>query len=135
MSADRALGRAPDQPCSGSGLRLVSRTYKIRDVTESDRQKYARMVRTAESRGDIEDAVSYREALATWEKEQGEDSEALVCAVCGDPWLTPTAKGVARRHRRRDGGVASWGRVRELRKDIAALNEELDRQLLALEPD
>lgn len=113
----------------------MGRTYRVREVTDSDRQKYAGMVRAAESRGDLDDAASYREALATWEKEQGEEREALVCAVCGDPWLTPTAKGVARRHQRRDGGAASWGRVRELRKEIATLNEELDRQLLALEPD
>jgi hypothetical protein len=113
----------------------VSRAYTVRDVTESDRQKYARMVRAAESRGDIEDAESYRESLAKWETEQGEEREAQVCAVCGDPWLTPTASGTARRHRRRDGGAASWGRVRELRKEIAILNQELDRQLLALEPD
>lgn len=135
MSTDRTGVRAPEQRCSGSGLRLLVRTYKVREVTASDRQKYARMVRAAESRGDVEGAASYRQALVTWEEGQGEDREALVCAVCGDPWLTPTAKGLARRHQRRDGGAASWGRVRALRKEIAALNEELDRQLLALEPD
>lgn len=88
----------PDPPCPGSGVRLVSRVYTVREVTESDRQKYDRMVRAAESRGDIEDAESHRESLAKWENEHGQEREVQVCAVCGDPWQTPTAKGVARRH-------------------------------------
>ena len=43
-------------------------------------------------------------------------------------------QGTARRHQRRDREVASWDRVRQLRKDLAALQDELDRLLSALEP-
>jgi hypothetical protein len=120
--------------CPGSGVRLVSRTYTVRNVSDADRAKYARWAAAAESRGDPDEARSYRQSLTEWEKDQGQKREAHVCAVCGDPWLVPTAAGTARRHRRHDGEAVTWDRVHQIRKDIAALQEELGRVLDRLEP-
>ena len=113
---------------------MVARSYIVTTPTAADREKYARFTRAAEARGDSEEADSYREAIANWERDQGQSREVLVCAVCGDTWLSPTAKGTARRHQRRDGEAASWDRVRQVRKDLAALQAELDRLLVSLEP-
>lgn len=120
--------------CSGSGLRMVPRTYKVRAPTEADRERNERFINAAAARGDLDEAQLYRESFAKWGTEQGEEHEVLVCAICDDRWLKPTAKGTARPHRRRDGAVASWDRVRQLRKELAALQEELDRVLTELEP-
>jgi len=106
----------------------------VRAIAAADREQYDRWIRAAEGRGDGDDAESYREALATWERDQGQPREVPACAVCGYARLTPTAKGTARRHQRRDLEAASWDRVRRLRKDLAALQDELDRLLVPLEP-
>jgi rubrerythrin len=113
---------------------MVARSYTVRAIAAADREQYDRWIRAAEGRRDGDEAESYREALATWERDQGQPREVLVCAVCGDAWLSPTAKGTARRHQRRDREAASWDQVRQLRKDLAALQDELDRLLAALEP-
>ena len=89
----------------------------------------------------LDESEEYREDLTEmvidveWEQEQGQMREKLVCAVCGDAWLTPTARGTARPHVRRDIDQPSWGRIRQLRDDIKTLEAELDRLLQALEPD
>jgi len=115
-------------------MSMVLRTYEIRKITDDDRAKYTMWIERCEARGDYEEAEGHRQFLANWEREQGESRERLVCAVCGSHWLSPTLKGTARRHRRDDSGGPSWDRVRQLRKDIQALQGELDRQLEALEP-
>ena len=113
---------------------MVARSYAVRAIAAADREQYDRWIRSAHRRGDGDEAESYRESLAKWEREQGQEREVLACAVCGDAWLTPTAKGTARRHQRRNGEDASWDQVRQIRKDLAALHDELDRLLAALEP-
>ena len=72
---------------------MVARSYTVHAIVAADRERYERWTKAAEARGDADEAESYRESLAEWEKEQGHEREALVCAVCGDSWLTPTAKG------------------------------------------
>jgi hypothetical protein len=104
-------------------------------VTDADREQYARFERYAADRGDAEDAQHYRSVIPEWESEVGQEREMLVCAVCGRSSLTPTRAGTARKHQRWDSETPSWDRVHQLRKEIAALNDELDRQLIALEPD
>ena len=123
-----------EQRCPGSGISMVPRTYEIRKITDDDRANYLLRIERCEARGDHEEAEGHRQFLADWEREQGESRERLVCAVCGAQWLSPTAKGTARPHRRDDSAGPSWDRVRQLRKDIQALQEDLDRQLEALEP-
>jgi hypothetical protein len=113
---------------------MVSRTYTVRKIEPADRAKNERFVEWAEARGDMEQAQAYRESLAQWETQQGQEKEKLVCAVCGTPWLSPTARGTARPHRRHDVEEPSWDKVRLLRKDIQALQTELDRVIDALEP-
>ena len=130
----RGVGANSSPPCLGSGVRMVSRSYTVSAPSAADREKFERFARAAQTRGDSEEAEAYRETISNWEKDQGQTREVLVCAVCGDRWLSPTAKGTARRHQRRDGEEASWDRVRQVRKDLAALQEELDRLLASLEP-
>lgn len=57
------------------------------------------------------------------------------CPVCGSTWLSPTRSGTARPHARYDAEAPSWDKVRLLRKEIRALQDELDRALEHLEPD
>jgi hypothetical protein len=113
----------------------VNRTYTIRPVTDADRAQYARFVEYATERGDLEEADYYRSVIPKWETEVGQEREALVCSICGRSSLVPTRTGTARKHQRWDTEPPSWARVSQIRKEIKALNEELDRQLLALEPD
>lgn len=114
---------------------MVSRTYVIRHIEPADRDKNAWRIAQAEERGDPEEAELIKRHFDEWEKDQGQSRDQLVCAVCGDVWLTPTAKGTARPHARRDVEHPSWDKVRQLRKDIQTLEAELDRLLQALEPD
>lgn len=113
---------------------MVPRSYQIRHIGEADRADNAWRIERAEARGDPEEAQILKDVFAEWEQEQGQTRERLVCAVCGDPWLSPTAKETARPHRRRDVAAPSWDRVRELRQDIQTLQAELERVLEALEP-
>lgn len=113
---------------------MVSRTYTVRNIEPSDRERYARLATHARDRGDAEEAASYEQALADWEKDQGEERERLACPVCGDSFLVPTARGTSRPHRRAMFDQPSWGKVRDLRKQIQTLQAELDRVLEALEP-
>jgi len=124
-----------EAPCPGSGLRLVTRTHKVRPVTDADRERYARFERYATDRGDTEEAQYYRSVIPKWETEVGQERETLVCSICGRSSLTPTRAGTARKHQRWDVEPPSWSRVSQLRKEIRVLNDELDRILLALEPD
>ncbi|HUY25468.1 MAG TPA: hypothetical protein VMV09_09235 [Candidatus Saccharimonadales bacterium] len=74
-----------------------------------------------------------RASLRTWESEHGQESEVLACPVWGNSFLSPTAKGTSRPHRRWVVPQASRDRVRELRRDVAALQSELDQALDLLE--
>jgi hypothetical protein len=111
----------------------VPRTYKVRPVTDADREQYARFERYAIERGDADEAEYYRSVIPKWESEVGQEREALVCAVCGRTSLSPTRAGTARRHQRWGSETPSWDRVYQLRKEINALNEELDRVLAQLD--
>ena len=115
-------------------MQMVSRTYVIRKIEPEDREKHGWRIARAEERGDAEEVDIIQSLFDEWEKEQGQTREQLVCAVCGDVWLTPTAKGTARAHARRDLEQPSWDKVRQVRKDIQILETELDRLLQALEP-
>ena len=125
----------PGSRCPGSGRQMVSRTYIIRHIEPADRDKHVWSVARAEERGDLDEVEIIKRHFFEWEQEQGQMREKLVCAVCGDAWLTPTARGTARPHVRRDIDQPSWGRIRQLRDDIKTLEAELDRLLQALEPD
>ncbi len=114
-------------------MTMVSRIYKIRAIEPADLAKNERFIEWAKARGDVDQAQAYRDSLAEWEKEQGQEREQLVCAVCGSPWLTPTARGTSRPHRRHDVEQPSGDKARQLRKEIQALEAELDRVLNALE--
>ena len=113
-------------------MRMVPQTYAIRTVEDADRAKNARFIANAEARGDLEDAQFYKESLAEWERDQGQEREHLVCPICRSSWLTPTASGTSRPHRRYDIDQPSWDKVRRLRKEIQELEAELDRVLDAL---
>ena len=115
-------------------MQMVSRTYVIRNIEPADREKNALRITRAEERGDLDEAEIIKRHFDEWEREQGQTREQMVCAVCGDVWLTPTGRGTARPHARRDLEQPSWDRVREIRKDIQTLEAELDRLLQALEP-
>jgi hypothetical protein len=130
----RKGGLRVDDRCPGTGIGMVSTTYEIRKLEPSDRADLDWRARRAEARGDHEEAAGYRESILEWEKEQGQERERLVCAVCRSPWLKPTAAGTARPHRRDDIAQPSWGNVRQLRKEIQILQAELDRVLDKLEP-
>lgn len=119
--------------CPGTGVRLVPRTYKVQEVTDADREQYARFERYATERGDADEADYYRSVIPKWESEVGQEREVLVCAVCGRTSLSPSRAGTARRHQRSDVEAPSWDRVYQLRKEINALNEELDRVLAQLD--
>jgi hypothetical protein len=108
--------------------------YKVRPVTEADRAQYERFERNARERGDAEEASCYQTVIPEWEAEVGQEREVLACAICGRR-LEPTRAGTARRHQRWESDAPSWGRVAQIRKEIATLNEELDRVLLGLESD
>ena len=90
--------KAPDQSCPGSGLRLVSRTYTIRPVTDADREQYERFIGYATERGDQEDADYYRSVIPKWESEVGKEREALLLDMRPD---------IARANASRDGAEAS----------------------------
>jgi putative intracellular protease/amidase len=113
---------------------MVSQTYVIRTIEPEDRAKNERWIEHAQKRGDIEEAAAVRDSFAQWEREQGQHRERLVCSICGSPWLSPTAGGTARVHRRHDDAAPSWDKVRRLQKEIKAMQAELDRLLDALEP-
>ena len=119
--------------CPGTGVRLVPRTYKVRPVTDADREQYARFEQYATERGDAGEAEYYKSVIPKWESEVGEEREVLVCAVCGRASLSATRAGTARRHQRWDLEAPSWDRVYQLRREINALNEELDRVLVQLD--
>jgi hypothetical protein len=113
---------------------MVAWTYVIRQIEDSDRVDRERQIKSAEARGDYEEAQIIKETFSRWEREQGQQKEKLVCPVCGDPMLVPTAKGISRPHTRHNWAPPSWDRVRQLRKDIETLHAELDRVLESLEP-
>src|SRR5207237_3534144 len=100
----------------------------------SDRVDHERQIKSAEARGDYEEAQIIKETFAQWEKKEGQQEEKLVCPVCGDPLLVPTAKGTSRPHTPHNWALPPWDRVRQLRKDIETLHAELDRVLESLEP-
>lgn len=130
----RRSGLSPEDRCPGSGMTMVSRTYTIRKIEPEDRAKYARFAQNARDRGDPEEAADYEKSLTEWEKEQGDERERLACPVCGDSFLVPTSRGASRPHRRSGFDKPSWEKARRLRKEINALQAELDRTLEALEP-
>ncbi len=99
-------------------MQMVSRTHVIRNIEPADREKNALHIAQAEERGDLEEAEIIERHFDEWGKEQGQTREQLVCAVCGDVWLTPTSKGTARPHARRDVQEPSWDKVRQIRKEI-----------------
>jgi hypothetical protein len=117
-------------------MRMVERTYTIREITEQDRAENDRRVANAQARGEFEEAGWWRDSLARWEEEQGQQGELLVCPVCQASWLQPTynKRGPARVHRR-SGAQANWESVHRLRKEIQTLQEELGRVLDSLEPE
>lgn len=121
--------------CPGSGMQMVPRNYVIRSIEPADREKNAWRVARAEEDGNFEEAEAIKRSFEEWEREQGQTRERLVCPICGDAWLSPTARGTSRPHARRDIEQPSWDRVRQLRENIKALEVELDRILQALEPD
>jgi hypothetical protein len=115
-------------------MRMVAQAYVIRKIDTEDRAKNARWIAHAQLRGDPEEVAVLEAAFAEWERDQGQERERLVCAVCESSWLSPTASGTARAHRRLDGALPSWDRVRRIQKEIRTLQAELDRLLEALEP-
>ena len=122
-----------DPRCRGSGMKMVTRTYRVRQIEESDRAKWEGWAQAEEARGEFDMAQMTRESLRQWEKEQGQEKEELVCPVCQRQWLRPTARGTSRPHTRWDMPQPSWDRVRQLRGDIQTLQAELDKELEALE--
>ncbi len=113
---------------------MVSRTHIVRKIEPADRAENERFIQNAIDRGAPEEAEMYRRSFADWEREQGQEREELVCAVCGDCFLKPTQRGTARPHRRWGIDEPSWDRVRQLRKEFQTVQAELDRVLEALEP-
>jgi hypothetical protein len=121
--------------CPGSGMQMISRSYVVRKIEPADRAKNDLWIKHAEERGDLDEAAAVRDSFAEWEKEQGFTRERLMCAVCGNAWLSPTSKGTARAHRRDDDpDKPTWDAARRLRQDIKTLQAELDRVLDLLEP-
>ena len=114
-------------------MQMVPRTYVTRSIEDTDRADHARRLARAEERGDLEELEIIKESFSRWEQEQGSKYERLACPVCRDGFLVPTASGTSRPHARRDWTQPSWDRVRRLRKDIEALQAELDRVLQSLE--
>ncbi|MHB8394344.1 MAG: hypothetical protein ACYDC5_07560 [Candidatus Dormibacteria bacterium] len=112
---------------------MVYRTYQIRQVEESDLAKWEGWAQAEEERGEVQAAQGTRDFLRQWDADQGQEKEELACPICGSRWLTPTARGTSRPHTRWDVSQPSWDRVRQLRKDIQALQAELDRELDLLE--
>ena len=113
---------------------MVSSKYVIRRIEANDRAIEARQIARAEAADDPDEVRMVVDFYAKWEREQGEERERLVCAICGSIWLKPTANGLARPHRRDDEGEKpTWDKVRSLRKEIEVLQAELDRVLSALE--
>jgi hypothetical protein len=110
---------------------MVPRTYEIRQITQEDRAKWNRFAEHAEARGELEEAQLWRDGIIEWEREQGETREKMVCVACGRD-VEPTSSGMARRHRRWD--TPNWDTVHNLRTQIRALEEELDRVLKEIEP-
>src|SRR5205085_2662169 len=101
----------PNSRCPGSGMKMVSRTYAIRQIEESDREEHARQIARAEERDDSDWVEAVRQSFKRWEDEQGQQKERLVCPVCGDGWLVPTSKGTSRPHVRREWNPPTWDRV------------------------
>jgi hypothetical protein len=116
-------------------MQMVLGTYVVRWIEAADRAANAREVARARANGDDELVQIVTSSFAEWEKEQGHRRERLVCAVCESSWLTPTAIGAARPHRRDASVGPSWDRVRRLRQDIQVLQAELDRVLDLLETE
>ena len=87
---------AERERCPGSGVQLVARSYTVRKIEPADRTKWDLWIKHAGERGEPDEAQGLRDSFAEWEKEQGLTRERLVCAVCGNAWLTPTSKGTAR---------------------------------------
>ena len=114
---------------------MIGREYEVRKIVPADRAEWSSRIARAEARGDHEEAEASRTVFAEWEQEQGQRKKRLACAVCGDWWLVPTHAGTARPHTRRNDALPTWDKVRQLRKDIKALQGELDRALEHLEPD
>ncbi|HUY24338.1 MAG TPA: hypothetical protein VMV09_03410, partial [Candidatus Saccharimonadales bacterium] len=119
--------------CPGSGMKMVPRTYRVRQIEETDRVDSEWRAERAEARGDLEEAQIIRSALKRWESEQGQEREELIFPVCESRWLSSTARGTSRPHRRWGQHEPSWNRVRQLRADIQTLQAELDKELEALE--
>jgi hypothetical protein len=124
----------PEARCPGSGLQMVYRTYQVRQIDESDRAKWEGWAQAEEERGEFDMAQATRDSLKRWESEQGQEKEELVCPICQRRFLQPTARGTSRPHTRWDVPQPSWDRVHQIRRDIQALEAELDRQLDMLEP-
>ena len=106
---------------------MVTRTYLVRQIEEGDRAKWEGWAQAEEARGEFDRAQMARDSLRQWEAEEGQEKEELVCPICQRGCLKPTARGTSRLHTRRDIPLPSWGRLRQLRKDIQALQAELDR--------
>lgn len=96
-----------DPRCRGSGMKMVTRTYRVRQIEESDRAKWEGWAQAEEARGEFDMAQMTRESLRQWEKEQGQEKEELVCPVCQRQWLgqppvaplDPTHGGTCLSHR------------------------------------
>jgi hypothetical protein len=95
-------------------MRMVPRTYVVREITPEDRAKYTRFAQNARDGGDIEEAADYEKSLTEWEKEQGQERGRLACPVCGGSFLVPTSQGTSRPHRRSGLDEPSWEKVRQL---------------------
>jgi hypothetical protein len=72
---------------------LVSRRFVGRAIEPADREKHVSRFAPALERGDEGKAEIIRRQFDQWEKEQGLDREELMCPVCSDGLLTPTARG------------------------------------------
>ncbi|HEY8691948.1 MAG TPA: hypothetical protein VIR57_04325 [Chloroflexota bacterium] len=120
--------------CPGTGWpwsRSATRSGKLQE----DRTNYQWRHDQALARGDKDDAQFWIDAIAEWEKEQGDTKWVMACGVCGDRFLKRTQQGLARRHKRWHTTDPTWNDVRRLRKQIAVLQVELDKALDFLEPD
>ncbi len=115
---------------------MIEIDVEIRDIEPADQARHEREVQQARAEGDEHRAQHLRELFAEWEREQGSTKTELVCSVCRQRWLTPTRDGRARRHKRWPSTEEpGWDRVRQIQKQIKALQEELERLLNKLEPD
>jgi hypothetical protein len=83
----------PASRCPGSGMQMVARTYVIRHIEPADQDKSTWRIARATERSDLEEPDVIKWHFDEWQREQGQTRDQLACAVCGDPWPTPTAKG------------------------------------------